>query len=315
MGYAQFCRTFLNPLLLQPLTGVSFQMWMRSSLEGIDPAHLSPLLPLRHKLGKDVFMDVVLQAWLGRRASFKPGDDQPVKQPSIPKSVIAGMVGRLKRSVAGRKRRNKGRSPWLDYEEQCPSYKPEALQHKDRFVEEALATAEPGTVWDLGCNVGKYSVMAAHHAQHVLAIDADEATVGALYERVRDRNANILPLVVDLLNPSPGQGWAHQERRALADRGGADFSLSLALVHHLAISGNVPLSRIVEWLSSIAKAGIVEFVPKSDPMVQTLLRTREDIFANYTESAFQAALEEHFQIAEVARLPESGRILYRFSST
>jgi len=168
MGYSQFCRTFLNPLLLQSFTRVPFQMWMRSSLEGIEPAHLTSLLPLRHKLRKNVFIDVVLQAWLGRRLSSRDSNAPSLGERPIPKSVVTGLVNRLKKSVAGLRRRDKAHSHWLDYEEQC-HYEPEALQHKDRLVEEALARAKPQMVWDLGCNVGRYSTMAARYAQYVVA--------------------------------------------------------------------------------------------------------------------------------------------------
>ncbi len=121
--------------------------------------------------------------------------------------------------------------------------------------------------------------------------------------------------MIDLLNPSPSQGWAQKERQALGDRGVANFVLCLALVHHLAIGGNVPLSKIVEWLSTITEAGVVEFAPKSDPMVQTLLRTRKDVYSGYTQAAFEEALREHFQITDVARLPNSERVLYLFVSS
>jgi SAM-dependent methyltransferase len=312
IGYSQFCRTFLNPLLLQSFTRVPFQMWMRSSLEGIEPAHLTSLLPLRHKLRKNVFIDVVLQAWLGRRLSSRSSNAPALGERPIPKSVVTGLVNRLKKSVAGLRRRDKAHSHWLDYEEQC-HYEPEALQHKDRLVEEALARAKPQIVWDLGCNVGRYSTMAARYAQYVVAMDNDEATVGALYEKIRGQYTNLLPLVVDLLNPSPSQGWAQKERQALGDRGAANFALCLALVHHLAISGNVPLRKIAEWLSTIAEAGVVEFVPKSDPMVQTLLRTRQDVYSGYTQAAFEEALGKHFRITDAARLPKSERVLYQFS--
>ncbi|MCH7997957.1 MAG: class I SAM-dependent methyltransferase [Chloroflexi bacterium] len=311
MGYSQFCHTFLNPLLLQSITGVPFQMWMRSSLEGIDPVHLNSLIPLRHKLRKNVFIDVVLQAWFSRRYVSRRSDAPKLRERSIPKGVITGLVNRLTKSVSGLKRRGKAHSTWLDYEEQC-HYEPEALQFKDRFVEEALAKARPRMVWDLGCNVGRYSVMASRCADYVVAMDSDEATVGALYERIRGQQTNVLPLTVDLMNPSPGQGWAQEERRGLGERGAADFVLCLALVHHLAISGNVPLSKIVEWLSTITEAGVVEFVPKSDPMVQALLRTRQDVYSGYTQDAFEEALREQFEITDVACLPKSERVLYQF---
>ena len=312
MGYSQFCHTFLNPLLLQSITGVPFQMWMRSSLEGIDPVHLNSLIPLRHKLRKNVFIDVVLQAWFSRRYASRRSDAPSLRERSIPKGVVTGLVNRLTKSVSGLKRRGKAHSAWLDYEEKC-HYEPEALQFKDRFVEEALARARPRMVWDLGCNVGRYSVMASRCADYVVAMDSDEATVGALYERLSGQQTNVLPLLVDLMNPSPSQGWAQEERRGLGERGAADFVLCLALVHHLAISGNVPLSKIVEWLSTITEAGVVEFVPKSDPMVQALLRTREDVYGGYTQAAFEEALRERFEITDVGCLPKSERVLYLLS--
>lgn len=312
IGYSQFCRMFLNPLLLQSYTGVPFQMWMRSCLDGIEPTHLSRLLPLRHKLRKSVFIDVVLQAWLSRRYSSRGIKVPSLREQRIPKGVITGLANRLKKSVAGLKRPRVAPSPWLNYEEQC-HYEPEALQFKDRFVEDTLARARPRMVWDLGCNVGRYSVMASRCAEYVVAMDSDEAAVGSLYERIRNQHTNVLPLIVDFLNPSPGQGWAQKERQALEDRSVADFALCLALVHHLAIRGNVPLSKIVEWLSTIAEAGVVEFVPKSDPMVQALLRTRQDVYSGYAQAAFEEALREHFEITDVACIPKSERILYLVS--
>jgi hypothetical protein len=307
IGYSQFCRLFLNPLLLQAYTGVPYQPWLRGSPEGIEPAVLSPLLPLRRKLNPGVFMDVVLQAWLSRR--LKAGDDKPPPKPRpIPKAVITGLVNRLRKSI-GRLKRRGGSSTWLDYEAKLP-YGVEALAKKDRLVEEALERARPGVVWDLGCNTGKYSMMAARHAGYVVAMDYDEASVGALFERAKGEFANLLPLTMDFLNPSPSQGWAQTERQGLHDRGPADFALCLALVHHLAIGGNVPLPRIVDWLAGIARAGVVEFVPKSDPMVQTLLRTRADVFGDYSLEAFEEALLERFEIETKAGLPGSERVLY-----
>jgi hypothetical protein len=115
------------------------------------------------------------------------------------------------------------------------------------------------------------------------------------------------------MNPDPDQGWAQSERRGLAARGPADFVLALALVHHLSISGNVPLRKFGEWLSAITHAGIVEFVPKSDPMVQRLLATRPDVHTDYTAEAFESALSARFRIAERYPLPGSERVLYRFT--
>ncbi len=313
-GYAQFCRTFLNPLFLESFTGVPYQAWLRSSIAGIDPADLRALLPLRQKLRKDVFVHVVLQSWLDARMR-NTVDQSSARELSAGTSdaSLRKLLTKLERTVARIKRRTRGRSHWVDYEADC-HYEDEATAAKQSFVESVLASAHPAVVWDLGSNLGQYSLIAARHARYVVSIDSDVQAVSGLYERVRGKHDNVLPLYVDLANPSPDQGWAHQERKSLASRGPADFVLCLALMHHLVISSGVPVARFVEWLASIARAGIVEFVPLTDPMAQALLRTRDGAPPQYDEATFRHALEGAFAIERVERLPNSQRSLYVFSA-
>ena len=86
--------------------------------------------------------------------------------------------------------------------------------------------------------------------------------------------------------------------------------LALALAHHLAIGRNVPLPRLAAWFSRLGRAAIVEFVPKDDPQVRRLLRSRRDVFADYTQDAFEAAFAARFRLEAKAPLPGSGRVLY-----
>jgi ribosomal protein L11 methylase PrmA len=310
-GYSQFCRTFLNPLLFQSITGIPFQNWLRGSLDGIDPSDLSRILPLRHKLRPSVFTHVVLQAWLNRRLSKQTPTEAEAITREIPTSAILRMAEGLLGNVKRVRRRKDSQWSWAEYEGRLP-YTPEALEAKERFVERSISLAEPKTVWDLGCNTGRFTLLAAKHADYVVAIDGEDAAVGSLYGRCRNSHPNILPLTIDLMNPSSDLGWNQEERPGLRARGPADFTLALALVHHLRISGNVPLDRIVAWLGDVSMAGVVEFVPKADPMVQALLGTRPDVYADYTQGGFERALDRHFSIQESFGLPDSERVLYRY---
>jgi hypothetical protein len=143
----------------------------------------------------------------------------------------------------------------------------------------------------------------------------DPGCVEANYRQVAAGEANLLPLVMDLTNPSSRIGWENRERMSLADRGPADLVLALALVHHLAIGNNVPLPRLGEYLAELGRALVVEFVPKSDAKVRDLLAVRDDIFEDYTAKGFERAFGERFEILRREPVHDSGRVLYLMRRT
>ncbi len=143
--------------------------------------------------------------------------------------------------------------------------------------------------------------------------DVDPAAVEKSYLQLeREGPRPLLPLLLDLANPSAALGWANEERMSLAQRGPVDLVMALALVHHLAISNNVPLERIADFLAPLAPSLLIEWVPKRDSQVQRLLATREDIFDRYTPEGFEAAFARRYQLVEVQPIRESERVLYLF---
>src|SRR5690606_17939021 len=111
-------------------------------------------------------------------------------------------------------------------------------------------------------------------------------------------------------NPSAGLGWANRERMARTDRGAPDAIMALALVHHLALANNVPLTMIAALFASIAPLLVVEFVPKTDSQVQRLIGSRKDIFPDYTQDGFEEAFRQFFDIVRSDPMPGSERRLY-----
>jgi hypothetical protein len=166
-------------------------------------------------------------------------------------------------------------------------------------------------VWDLGANVGTYSTIAAGDGRLVIAFDQDASSVEHHWRTLgAEARASVLPLVMDLTNPSPSLGWALEERRSLVERGPADVLLALALVHHLVIGNNVPLDRIAGFLAMLGHWAIVEFVPKEDPMTRHLLAARKDVFPGYTLDGFRSAFGAAFQVVEEAPISDSLRTLF-----
>jgi ribosomal protein L11 methylase PrmA len=155
-------------------------------------------------------------------------------------------------------------------------------------------------------------LIAAEHANQVVAVDFDELVIDALYLRLREQGVtNVLPLVMNLVDPSPGLGWRNRERAPFSDRARADLVMGLALLHHLAIGANVPLPEVVTWLRSFDARLIVEFVHPEDPMVQRLLANKPPgLFDDYRVDAFEPLFEKQFAVQKRETLPGGTRTLY-----
>jgi hypothetical protein len=227
----------------------------------------------------------------------------------MPKNRLQAYLENLRNTINSLQS-NCAQTEWANYYEEN-SYSPATFKAKRELVERYLRLGQPATVWDLGANTGVISQIACDLGCFTCAFDVDPACVERAYSGGRKaRQANFLPLRMDLTNPSPSLGWAHEERDSLANRGPADKVMALALIHHLAISNNVPLPTIADFFRTLGRALIVEFVPKQDPQVQRLLENREDIFDDYHQSTFEQAFGRHFHLRESAPIGADGRVLY-----
>jgi hypothetical protein len=310
-GYRQFCMLFLYPLLLEAWKGVPFQPSLRGLLDGIAPLQMRNLLSFRDRFRRGALTHVVLHARLERRYEARDTDlKRELKAAGFRKALILANVKKLEKLVAGLTRRARD-SAWSGYT-RTTTYRDEDAERKARFVAAAVAAARPRVVWDLGCNEGHHARIAAETADHVVAFDADEVVVDRLYHALKAEDAgSILPLTMNLADPSPGLGWRGLERRALTERGTPDLALCLALVHHLSISGNVPVVEVVEWLRSLGAAVVVEFPTPDDPMVARLLRRkRENDHPDYRRDWFEHCVEERFDVARTEELASGSRVLY-----
>ena len=287
LGHRQFCEQFLNPLLLRAWTGVPFNEWYRGRLEGLPTDALSNLLPWWRKLNPRTLVHVTLQAAGQRRATQKQVSADGRR---LPRQAYASMLHGLRDWITALRPPDSSTSTWGDYAE-SNSYDAAQTREKHDAVRAFVTKAKPRLMYDIGCNTGEFARTAlAAGARLVVGLDADHGALDRAATAVESDRLAFIPLWMDLANPSPAQGWAQSERMGLGSRAPADATVALALVHHLAIGRNVPLAQVAEWLLSLAPRLMVEFVPKSDPMVQLMLRNREDIFPGYDLKNFRREL-------------------------
>jgi 2-polyprenyl-3-methyl-5-hydroxy-6-metoxy-1,4-benzoquinol methylase len=312
VAYRQFCEHFLTPLVLMSNRDVRSGMLLRSNIDGIPLELASRLLPRRTWLNPAILFHIHLHAL----AQARFADSTVSRRASgrrMTRGTLQALVAGLRRCIEGLQWTPAG-TEWADYAEHN-NYTDTAARAKREIVSSTVQLARARMVWDVGANTGEYSRAARQGGALVVAFDIDPAAVERNYRQVRSAGeSGLLPLLLDLANPSPAQGWAHCERMSLEQRGPADVVMALALVHHLAIGRNLPLELIASFLSRLGRVLVIEFVPKSDEQVQRLLRNREDIFPNYTVDGFEEAFRRHFRIDGIQPLPESGRAIYRMTS-
>lgn len=306
VAYRQFCQHFLAPLVLMGMADIRLGRLSRLFIDGIPLNLASRLLPIKARFKFPLLIHIYLHAMSQRHFADKR---VKIDKGGMSHRSFLGLIDSLKGAIRRLKWQPEG-TEWADYYDES-NYSSDSFKHKQELVTRYLDKIKPKSVWDLGANTGLFSRIAADMGIQTISFDIDAACVERNYLDGKKRGeTKILPLVLDLTNPSPDIGWESKERPSIFKRGPADTALALALIHHLAISNNVPLDKTARFFSRICKRLIIEFVPKSDSQVRRLLSTREDIFPHYTQQTFETAFKEYFKISDSTNIKGSDRILY-----
>ncbi len=305
--YGQFCRHFLAPLYLMSKKDVRLGLLSREYIDGIPLDLASSLLPRSTWLRPGPLMHVHLHARSDRKYSER--EIGPGELKGLSRGRLLALIDGLGSAVRRMRWKQPG-TEWAEYYGET-NYSEEAFACKRRIVADFLEKAGGVEVWDVGGNVGVFGRLAAERGMFTVCMDVDPACVERNYLQCAGSGEGMmLPLVVDLFNPSPAIGWEARERMSLFERGPADTVLALALIHHLAISNNVPMGRLASFFAAICGRLIIEFVPKSDSQVRRLLAVREDIFDDYTLEGFLAAFGGPFEVEEGRKVDGSEREVF-----
>jgi len=278
----------------------------RIYIDGIPLDLTSSLLPLRTYFKFSLLSHIHFHAKSQRYFGNKPLRADNLKMNHL---SFLGLIDNLE-SLIKKLHWKYESTEWSNYYKDT-NYSQDAFEHKKQLVSEFLSRINPKSIWDFGANIGIFSRIGSNKGIFTISFDIDSSAVDRNYrECVRNKETNILPLLIDFTNPSPGIGWENKERMSLSDRGPADCVFALALVHHLAISNNTPFSKIAHFFSGLSTTLIIEFIPKHDSQVQRLLASREDIFFDYTQEIFEKEFKVFFNIISANKIRHSERILY-----
>jgi ribosomal protein L11 methylase PrmA len=310
VAYKQFCQHFLAPLALMAKRDVRLNQLLRVHIDGIPLDLASRLLPGSTRLNFALSTHIHLHASFQRKHAASGGKaSKQIAGMSL--AAMEGLIESLRTAIVGLRWNPRG-TEWGDYyTETSGHYSDAASLHKMEILEKFLDQAAPRSAWDLGANTGVFSRAASRRGIPTVAFDIDPAAVEQNFLACKaNKDTHLLPLVLDLTNPSPAIGWNNRERMSLLERGPVDAVLALALIHHLAIANNVPLTRLADLFQQAGRWLMIEFVPKEDPQVQVLLASRQDIFPDYSQQGFEAAFETCFKIHASVPVKETARTLY-----
>lgn len=311
VAYKQFCQHFLAPLTLMSKTDVRLSQLLRVYIDGIPLDLASNLLGAKSYLKPSTAMHIHMHAKAQSKHSASASEKPEANNQKLSAQGMKALISSLEGAIRAQKwHPHSLDTTWGDYYDEH-SYSKAGFNSKKDLVRDYLVGSKTKTVWDLGGNSGVFSRIAAGLGMQAACLDDDVVAVERNYiELKKSGETKLLPLVIDLTNPSSSMGWAHRERMSLADRGPVDTVMALALVHHLAIAGNLPLGDIADYFAKLGKHLIIEFVPKPDSMVRRLLASREDIFPDYTEAGFEAAFATKYKIVAKQQVTGSKRIMY-----
>jgi hypothetical protein len=309
VAYRQFCQHFLAPLFLMAGRDPRLSVLSGHWLDGIPLDVACACAPRRYRLRPGFFAHVYLHAKAQER--YKEAASRNVAPRPLGRAAHMNILDSLRATIEGLSW-DPGKTQWADYYAKT-NYSVEAMEQKRRFVSSVVDAARPARVVDLGANDGEFSAIAARAGGYAVAADMDHGAVELCFRRMSaEKNAAVLPLVVDLSSPSPAVGWLNAERASFLDRcsGRTDLVLALALIHHLVIGNNVPLRSVMELFARTGAECIVEFVGKADSQVRRLLASRDDIFDGYSETGFEGALAGVFTVVRKAPIAGTHRVLY-----
>ncbi|MCE3294338.1 MAG: hypothetical protein K0R65_52 [Crocinitomicaceae bacterium] len=309
-AYKQFCQHFLAPLVMQVYGVDELNKIQQVYIDGLPLDLAVKALPFRSRLNLSIYPHIHLNAKYERK--YKGDTKIKDKKIALSKEKLVQIINHLKVMVSSFKL-PKSKTNWTDYYQEF-SYNDSNIQEKKDFVREIAEALKPAAIVDSGSNTGVFSEICSPYAQQVISFDFDASVIHNQCKNIAKKKlTNILPLIVDMINPTPAIGWGNEERKSFVERLPQDaVTLSLALIHHLVLSNNLTFEKIAEFYARFSKNLVIEFVPKDDIQSQRLLVTKRDIFADYTLEHFQSVFEKYYKLIRKKELSGSKRILYHF---
>lgn len=314
LAYAQFARTFLLPLLLQRRFGIRPDTLFLGRWDGWTPEDVYPWLHWGTRLRSPYLGLVSMPYWLGKRhdpvnqSLYAP---RRLKDPEQASYILESLFRSLEKQLRSCWPGSVRSTAWSGYEQS--THEPAYYARRESVVGDVIRRFSPACVLDIGCNTGRYSLLAARANAKVVGLDQDAGALAQLWHAARRENLDVLPLYANIARPSPAVGWKYQECRSLLERlrGQFDAVFMLAVIHHLVVTERVPMAEIASLAAELTQdLLVVEYIAPEDDLFRKLVRGREALYRDVTREAFERVFSVSFDRVEASEVMERRRWLY-----
>ena len=312
-AFKMFVQHFLSPLVLAYYHGASILKLLQTHIDGIPLSLTSSLLPWKSKLSPMIYTNIHLLAKAELKYINQTG--KKFNEVKVKKERHLNHLDALYSFIQGLKINQQ--TEWGNYYDNI-HYNDTSLTFKKNQISEWVSYLGVKTVVDVGGNDGTMVRSFHNNLDFAIVGDIDENAVDLNYQKIKEQmGSNIIPLLLDILQPTPALGFNSKERFSIIKRLSKlnpDLTLALALVHHISLSGNVPFLKTAEFFARFSNYLIIEFPNRDDDMVQLLLNQKRDFknhFDFYSVENFEKDFGVFFEIKKRVPIPKSNRILYQ----
>lgn len=310
-AYGQFCRHFLSPMLLMRYVSPDLNKLQVSYLDGVPLEIASKMLPAKTHFSPFIKTNIHMHAKaFNKHKNAFDTDKKPHISLRTQSNIVQSMIHYISELTLNCE------TEWGDYYD-ITNYDGEGFQSKEAAVSEWVEKYKLKNIWDIGGNNGHFSRLIQNNCDTIICTDIDPVAVDANYRTAKKNNdQKIIPLLVDYTNPSPGIGFANEERTSFHQRMRdlqVDCIMALALIHHLSISSNCTFEMLAKSFSCISEKLLIEFVHPEDSWVDKLLQSKRkarSLFNYYNKQNFEAMFLDFYEFLEVYEVPNSKRTLY-----
>jgi len=304
IAYRQFCEHFYAPLALMHYLKQPLQNLFVAYPDGISLNIVSAALPFKSKLNLHSYLHLHLQKTIGKKQDVENKKSRPFS-----KQRMKNLLQSLQEGIQSFTLRRSA-TQWSGYYDEA-NLRGDYVDLKKHIINDWLNKLNFNTVFDAGANEGEFSELVAAKSAYIISTDLDHGAISKLYLKVQQKNiSNIYPLIIDLANPSPAIGVNNKERMSFLARCKVDVTLALALIHHLALTNNIPFDNIAEMFSSITRYLLVEFVPENDEKVKLMTLHKKNVLASYSLEYFLSGFKRYFSLLDTKEIGDSGRTLF-----